>query len=196
MQMFENLLEETGAAQWNRLRGVRVRVTGVGFFDLSHFQVGRSRSCMELHPVLAIEKLLASPPAFVPSRPRPPARTQATISDASRNDPRRSPAHGRHPQPRPIHDAGTRDRRARIRPSRSDPRAGARAGSDAAAARPRLSRGRPRAAVPLARRRGGCIHQLRVRHAIAARADASARGRVALALAPEHASPVRARLRA
>ena len=40
MQMFENLLEETGAAQWNQLRGVRVRVTGVGFFDLSPFQVG------------------------------------------------------------------------------------------------------------------------------------------------------------
>ena len=56
MHMFENLLEETGARQWNELRGVRVRVTGVGFFDLSHFQVGRSRSCIELHPVLAIER--------------------------------------------------------------------------------------------------------------------------------------------
>lgn len=57
MHMFENLLEETGASQWNQLRGVRVRVTGVGFFDLSHFQVGRSRSCIELHPVLAIERV-------------------------------------------------------------------------------------------------------------------------------------------
>ena len=56
MQTFENLLTETGARQWNDLQGVHVRVTGVGFFDLSHFQVGRSRSCIELHPVLKIER--------------------------------------------------------------------------------------------------------------------------------------------
>jgi hypothetical protein len=61
MQTFENLLAETGARQWNDLRGVRVRVTGVGFFDLSHFQVGRSRSCIELHPVLKIEQFRESP---------------------------------------------------------------------------------------------------------------------------------------
>jgi hypothetical protein len=59
MQTFENLLKETGARQWDELRGVRVRVTGVGFFALSHFQVGRSRSCIELHPVLTIEKFRA-----------------------------------------------------------------------------------------------------------------------------------------
>ena len=59
MRTFENLLAETGARQWEELRGVRVRVTGVGFFDLSHFQVGRSRSCIELHPVLSIEKFRA-----------------------------------------------------------------------------------------------------------------------------------------
>jgi len=53
---FEKLLAETGARQWNDLQGIRVRVTGVGFFDLSHFQVGRSRSCIELHPVLKIER--------------------------------------------------------------------------------------------------------------------------------------------
>jgi hypothetical protein len=56
MQTFENLLAETGARQWNDLHGIRVRVTGIGFFDLSHFQVGRSRSCIELHPVLKIEQ--------------------------------------------------------------------------------------------------------------------------------------------
>jgi hypothetical protein len=56
MQSFENLLAETGARQWNDLQGIRVRVTGVGFFDLRHFQVGRSRSCIELHPVLKIEQ--------------------------------------------------------------------------------------------------------------------------------------------
>jgi len=60
MQMFETLLEETGVGQWNELRGIRVRVTGVGFFDLSHFQVGRSRSCIELHPVLTIERFRGS----------------------------------------------------------------------------------------------------------------------------------------
>jgi hypothetical protein len=27
-----------------------VRVTGVGFFDLNHLQVGRCWSCIELHP--------------------------------------------------------------------------------------------------------------------------------------------------
>ncbi len=61
MQTFENLLTETGARQWNDLQGIRVRVTGVGFFDLSHFQVGRSRSCIELHPVLKIEQHRDSP---------------------------------------------------------------------------------------------------------------------------------------
>ena len=60
MHTFENLLKETGASQWSDLRGIRVRVTGVGFFDLSHFQVGRSRSCIELHPVLAIERFRGS----------------------------------------------------------------------------------------------------------------------------------------
>ena len=28
---------------------------GVAFFDVMHFQRGRSRSCVELHPVLSIE---------------------------------------------------------------------------------------------------------------------------------------------
>ena len=56
MHMFEHLMEDTGAQQWSELRGVRVRVTGVGFFDLSHFQAGRSRSCIELHPALTIER--------------------------------------------------------------------------------------------------------------------------------------------
>jgi hypothetical protein len=37
------------------LEGRIVRVTGVGFFDLYHFQRGRSRSCIELHPVLSME---------------------------------------------------------------------------------------------------------------------------------------------
>lgn len=39
------------------LAGIRVRVRGVGFFDFDHNQTGRSRSCMELHPIVAIEEV-------------------------------------------------------------------------------------------------------------------------------------------
>ena len=66
-QMFEDLVAERGARRFNDLRGVPVRVTGIGFFDLSHFQVGRSRSCIELHPVLAIESVRD---ALVPPIPK------------------------------------------------------------------------------------------------------------------------------
>jgi hypothetical protein len=37
------------------LAGQRVRLRGVGFFDFDHGQTGRSRSCLELHPVLGVE---------------------------------------------------------------------------------------------------------------------------------------------
>jgi hypothetical protein len=36
------------------LAGRRVRVRGVGFYDFVHGQIGRSASCIELHPVLSI----------------------------------------------------------------------------------------------------------------------------------------------
>jgi hypothetical protein len=36
------------------LVGRRVRVQGVGFYDFAHGQTGRSRNCIELHPVLSI----------------------------------------------------------------------------------------------------------------------------------------------
>ena len=55
--MFDEVVEESGAPHLNDLRGTIVRVTGVGFFDTNHFQVGRSRSCIELHPMLAIERV-------------------------------------------------------------------------------------------------------------------------------------------
>ncbi len=58
-RMLDDLLQKSGFARVSDLRGARVRVTGVGFFDMSHFQRGRSRSCIELHPILAIE--LANP---------------------------------------------------------------------------------------------------------------------------------------
>ena len=40
---------------WNDANGVHVRITGVGFFDRPHGQVGRALNGMELHPVLNIE---------------------------------------------------------------------------------------------------------------------------------------------
>jgi len=46
-----------GAEPLKNVQGLLVRVTGVGFFDVNHLQVGRSRSCMELHPVLSIERI-------------------------------------------------------------------------------------------------------------------------------------------
>jgi hypothetical protein len=39
------------------LEGRLVRVRGVGFFDFDHGQTGRSRSCVELHPVLGVQLL-------------------------------------------------------------------------------------------------------------------------------------------
>ena len=38
------------------LVGQTVRVQGVGFYDFDHGQTGRSRSCIELHPILRIER--------------------------------------------------------------------------------------------------------------------------------------------
>ena len=68
-----------------------------------------------------------------------------------------------------------------LRAGGSDSRAGARAGPDAAPSRPRLSRRRSRAPVRGARRRGRCLHQLRIRREGLVRADASAHGDVAAA---------------
>jgi hypothetical protein len=53
---FDALVAESSVSRLSDLQGTHVRVTGVGFFDLNHFQVGRSRSCIELHPMLMIEK--------------------------------------------------------------------------------------------------------------------------------------------
>ena len=51
--MFEMLL--AGRAP-SALVGQTVRVRGVGFFDFDHGQRGRSANCIELHPVLFIER--------------------------------------------------------------------------------------------------------------------------------------------
>jgi hypothetical protein len=55
-KMLEDLQSE-GARELKDLVGLTVRVTGVGFFDMKHFQAGRSRSCIELHPILRIERI-------------------------------------------------------------------------------------------------------------------------------------------
>ena len=56
-QMFDDLVKQSGVRQLSDVGGTLVRVTGVGFFDVNHFQIGRSRSCIELHPILAIERV-------------------------------------------------------------------------------------------------------------------------------------------
>ena len=55
--MFDELVKQSGAQQLTGVHGTLVRVTGVGFFDMNHLQIGRSRSCLELHPILAIERV-------------------------------------------------------------------------------------------------------------------------------------------
>ena len=42
------------------LVGTTVRVRGVGFFDFNHGQIGRSRNCMELHPLTFVERISGS----------------------------------------------------------------------------------------------------------------------------------------
>lgn len=42
---------------WNPGNGMRVRITGVGFFDRPHGQTGRGRNQIEIHPVLDIDFL-------------------------------------------------------------------------------------------------------------------------------------------
>jgi hypothetical protein len=57
-RMFDALVSESsGDDGLKALTGTTVRVTGVGFFDFNHLQRGRSRSCIELHPILAIERV-------------------------------------------------------------------------------------------------------------------------------------------
>jgi len=45
-----------GTRSPSSLVGTRVRVRGVGFYDFSHGQIGRARNCMELHPILGVER--------------------------------------------------------------------------------------------------------------------------------------------
>lgn len=59
---------------WNDAAGIRVRLTGVVFFDRPHGQVGRALNGLELHPLLAIEfnptdSAVPPPPAVVLANP-------------------------------------------------------------------------------------------------------------------------------
>jgi len=56
-RMMDALVSASSADGFDDLKGTIVRVTGIGFFDVNHFQKGRSRSCIELHPILTIERL-------------------------------------------------------------------------------------------------------------------------------------------
>ena len=56
-RMVDALVSASSADAFRDLKGTTVRVTGIGFFDVNHLQKGRSRSCIELHPILTIERL-------------------------------------------------------------------------------------------------------------------------------------------
>jgi hypothetical protein len=60
-RMWEELQRRSGVPNARGLEGLTVRITGVGFYDMNHFQRGRSRSCIELHPVLSIEPVSRRP---------------------------------------------------------------------------------------------------------------------------------------
>lgn len=51
-----SLLSVLAGRSPSSLVGTTVRVRGVGFFDFNHGQNGRSRNCMELHPLTLFER--------------------------------------------------------------------------------------------------------------------------------------------
>jgi hypothetical protein len=51
--MFASVLAGHGPST---LVGTIVRVRGVGFYDFNHGQRGRSRNCIELHPIVSISR--------------------------------------------------------------------------------------------------------------------------------------------
>ena len=56
-RMTDAFVSASSADAFDDLKDTIVRVTGVGFFDVNHLQKGRSRSCIELHPIFTIERL-------------------------------------------------------------------------------------------------------------------------------------------
>ncbi len=83
--MLDALVSESSEHRLGDLRGTLVRVTGVGFFDFNHLQLGRSRSCIELHPILAIERVNTALPEPIPNalpEPIPNARVDSSLPPA------------------------------------------------------------------------------------------------------------------
>jgi hypothetical protein len=56
-QSFEQLFAGRSPSS---LVGTTVRVRGVGFYDFDHGQTGRSRNCLELHPVVSVVRVPGS----------------------------------------------------------------------------------------------------------------------------------------
>src|SRR5262249_14623592 len=53
IQQFQSTIDLTGG--WNEANGIPVRLTGVGFYDFDHGQIGRAGTVIELPPLLDIE---------------------------------------------------------------------------------------------------------------------------------------------
>ena len=76
------------------LTGKTVRLRGVGFYDFAHGQTGRSRSCIELHPVTNITLTTPSPaPAPSPSPTPSPSPSPPPSSWSGPLPPRTSGSH-------------------------------------------------------------------------------------------------------
>ena len=71
---------------------LRVRVTGVVFFDRPHNQTGLASNAVELHPVLAVEAVNGSSPPLKPEGrlQRPPSKPQASPGDGAGSMPSKS----------------------------------------------------------------------------------------------------------
>ena len=62
------------SGKWNDGAGALVEITGIGFFDRPHEQVGRAPNNIEIHPILSIRFLDQSNPSTsrtVPPTPQP-----------------------------------------------------------------------------------------------------------------------------
>ena len=55
------------SGKWNDGADAPVEITGIGFFDRSHGQIGRAPNNIEIHPILAIRFLDQTPPSASPT---------------------------------------------------------------------------------------------------------------------------------
>jgi len=75
-QQFPNIIDD-----WNDGAGMRVRLTGVGFYDRQHNQVGRALNGIELHPLLDIEFNPAGPVTTPTTPPAAPTATAVALTN-------------------------------------------------------------------------------------------------------------------